>query len=438
MNNVTESKLAGPDEYGTIPRLDWKTISLASIGGGLEFYDFIVYGTFAQYIARVFFPSDDPGISLIKTFAVFAVGYLARPLGGVVISHIGDRFGRRRAFLLSLVVMTAATLSMAAMPGFATIGIAAPIGFITLRFIQGCCVGGELPGAVTYVVETAPHRAGLACGVMFFCVNTGAFLATVVSSTLHAYLSAPEMEGYGWRIGFAIGGVLGVVGFFLRSSLHETTAFKALGEKRAARLPAVEVLRSHWLPILVGIGIVSVNQALIAILNVALTPYLTTVAGYDARTATMAVSYTFGLLSLGIVVTGFASDFIPRRWILQIGTFLVMVLSYPLYRALLGHSADIFVLLTAAALACALVAGTFGTIAAELFPTRLRFSGLAIAYNLAALVGGFAPLVTSWIVEASGDKAAPGIFLSIVAGVGFISALSLKWLQPPGQAAIER
>lgn len=438
MNNLTESKLAGPDEYGTFSRSEWKTISLASIGGGLEFYDFIVYGTFAQYIARVFFPGDDPGVSLVKTFAIFAVGYLARPLGGVVISHIGDRFGRRRAFLLSLVVMTAATLSMAAMPGFATIGIAAPIGFIATRFIQGCCVGGELPGAVTYVVETAPRRAGLACGVMFFCVNTGAFLATVVSSILHACLSAPEMEGYGWRIGFAIGGVLGVVGFVLRSSLHETAVFKALGEKRAARLPAVEVLRSHWLTILVGIGIVGVNQALIAILNVALTPYLTTVAGYDARTATMAVSYTFGLLSLGIVAIGFASDFMPRRWILQTGTFLVMVLSYPLYRALVGHSADIFVLLTAAALVCALVAGTFGTIAAELFPTRLRFSGLAIAYNLAALVGGFAPLVTSWIVEASGDKAAPGIFLSIVAGVGFISALSLKRLQPLGHAAIER
>ncbi len=439
MNAATENKLAGPDDHWLVPRLDWKTISLASIGGGLEFYDFIIYGTFAQYIARVFFPGDDPGISMAKTFAVFAVGYLSRPLGGVVISHIGDRFGRRRAFLLSLLIMTMATIAMAVMPGFATIGLAAPICFIMLRFIQGCCVGGELPGAITYVVETAPHRAGLACGIMFFCVNTGAFIATFVSSTLHSYLSVPDMEGYGWRIGFAIGGVLGVIGFFLRSNLHETAVFKALGQAKAARLPAMEVLRSHWVAILIGIGFVSVNQAFITTLNVAMTPYLTNVAGYDVRTATVVVSYAVGLLSLGIVATGFASDFVPRRWILQAGTFLLMILSYPLYRALSTHSANVFLLFTMVALVCALVSGTFGTVAAELFPTRLRFSGLAIAYNLAAaLLGGFAPLVTSGLVAVSGDKSAPGAFLAIVAGIGFLSALSLKWLQRPGQTAIER
>jgi len=416
------------------PRLDWKTISLASIGGGLEFYDFIVYGVFAQYIAKAFFPAEDPAVSLVNTFAVFAIGYLSRPIGGVFISHIGDKFGRRRAFLLSLITMTAATIAMAVTPTYGSIGLSATILFIALRFLQGCCVGGELPGAITYVVETAPLRAGFACGIMFFCVNTGSFIAVFVSSTLHACLSVDAMQSYGWRIGFAVGGVLGVLGFLLRSRLQESELFKTLGEKRAGRIPALEVIKSHWASILLGVGVVGINQALIAVLNVGMTPYLSGVAGYDVKTATSVISYAVGLLSFGIVAVGFASDLITRRGILQLGTFLVMVASYPLYQAILGHAVNIYVLFTMAVLVCALVSGTFGAIAAELFPTRLRFSGLAISYNLAAaLVGGFTPLITSWLVVTSGNRAAPGIYLSILAALGFVSALLLKRLRPSDQ-----
>jgi len=442
MQGLVEGTAIGSNEAESrrfFPRLDWKTISLASIGGGLEFYDFIVYGVFAQYIAKAFFPAEDPAVSLVNTFAVFAIGYLSRPIGGIFISHIGDRFGRRRAFLLSLIAMTAATMAMATMPTHGSIGLSATIIFIALRFIQGCCVGGELPGAITYVVETAPRRAGLACGIMFFCVNTGSFIAVFVSSMLHSYLSPDDMQSYGWRVGFAVGGVLGVIGFLLRSRLQESELFKTLGEKRAARLPALEVIKSHWVPILLGVGVVGINQAFIAILNVGMTPYLSRVAGYDVKSATSVISYAVGLLSFGIVAVGFASDFLPRRRILQLGTFLLMVGSYPLYQAILGQTVNLYLLFTVAVLVCALVTGTFGAVAAELFPTRLRFSGLAISYNLAAaLVGGFTPLVTSWIVATSGDKAAPGIYLSIVAALGFVSALLLKRYSPSDEARLDR
>ena len=149
------------------------------------------------------------------------------------------------------------------------------------------------------------------------------------------------------------------------------------------------------------------------------------------------VSYAVGLLSLGIIATGFISDFMPRRWILQTGTMMVMLGSYPLYTALLSRSVNPFALFTMVAVACALVSGTFSTIAAELFPTRLRFTGLAISYNLASIVGGFGPLVTSWSIGVTGDKAAPGAFVALVGAVGLMAALSLRRLQAPGSAGIK-
>lgn len=171
------------------PLINWRTTILASLGGALEFHDFIVHGIFAPYIAAAFFPASDPPTFLMRAFAAFAVGCLPRPVGGIVPSHFGDRFGRRRIFLFSLLLMTAATVGMALMPGCRPLGIAATAGFVFLRFVQGFCVGGELPGAITYVVEAAPRRAGLACGVVFFFVNTGVFLASSVSTGLHAALS---------------------------------------------------------------------------------------------------------------------------------------------------------------------------------------------------------------------------------------------------------
>lgn len=409
--------------------LDWKTISLASIGGGLEFYDFIAYGIFAPYIAKAFFPASDPATSLVAAFAAFAVGYVSRPLGGLVFSHIGDRLGRRKSFMVSLVLMTAATFAMALMPSNATIGVTATILFVLMRFIQGCCLGGELPGAIAYVVETAPKRAGLACGVMFFCVNTGIFVATSLSSLLHALLTADQMAAYGWRIGFLVGAVLGVLGYLLRTNLRESAFFKAIGEAHVARVPALEVLRSHLSPVLIAICIISINQALIAMLNVSMVPFLIQAAGYDAKVATLAVNIAVGVLSVGIVVVGFASDFLSRPAIYVVGTLLVALASYPLYLAILSHSFDIIVLFLAVATVIALVSGTFSTISAELFPTRLRFTGLAISYNIAAaLIGGFTPLVSAWLVARSGDKASPAIFLAFLAVVGLIAALAVRRL----------
>ncbi len=198
---------AVPTPRRGLDRAGLRVVLIASLGGALEFYDFIVFGTFAAYISRAFFPASDPLVSLLSTFAVFAVGYLSRPLGGLLFGWRGDRAGRRESFMLSLATMSLATIAMGLLPGYASIGAWASAGFVLLRVVQGFCLGGELPGAITYAVEVVPVRhATLACGVVFGCVSAGVLLATGVSALLHAILPAELMEGWGWRIAFLIGG----------------------------------------------------------------------------------------------------------------------------------------------------------------------------------------------------------------------------------------
>ncbi len=162
-----------PHSARSLTRLQWRVIALASLGGSLEYHDFIIYSIFARYIARQFFPTNDPFVSLILSFSVLALGFLARPLGGIVLSGLGDRFGRRPVFLASLFFTTAATILIGLLPSYQTWGLAAPLLLVTLRLVQGICLGGELPGALTYAVEAAPERSGLACGFIILCVNTG-------------------------------------------------------------------------------------------------------------------------------------------------------------------------------------------------------------------------------------------------------------------------
>ena len=226
-----------------VQRSQWRVIILSSLGGALEFYDFVIYSMFAQYIGAAFFPASNQLNSLIYSFSVFAVGYFARPLGGIVFSHFGDKYGRRRVFIVSILSMSLATICMGLLPTQASLGTSAAVLMVLLRLVQGFSLGGELPGAITFVVETAPRMAGFAAGFIFFCVNSGVALASALSLVVHELLAEPQIAAWGWRIGFLFGGLLGLVSFWLRLSLHETPEFQLL-RQNAAKRPFVELLRS--------------------------------------------------------------------------------------------------------------------------------------------------------------------------------------------------
>src|SRR5215471_16823070 len=232
---VTDTHVRSDRPEG-ITAAGWRIVLLASLGGTLEFYDFVIFGIFAKDIADAIFPNPTPLISLMVSFAAFAAGYLARPIGGIILSHFADRYGRRRVFLVSIFVMSGATLGMGLVPSFASWGAASSILLVTLRLVQGFCLGGELPGALTYVVETAPRHAPFVCGVVFCCVTMGVAAATGVSLAVRTWLPADLVPMLGWRLSFILGGLGGFLSFILRRSLEESPEFARM-KALAARQP---------------------------------------------------------------------------------------------------------------------------------------------------------------------------------------------------------
>jgi MFS transporter, MHS family, proline/betaine transporter len=420
MDRATTTTTASPG----IQRSQWRVIILSSLGGALEFYDFVIYSMFAQYIGAAFFPASNQLNSLIYSFSVFAVGYFARPIGGIVFSHFGDKYGRRRVFIISILSMSIATIGMGLLPTQASIGTSAAVLMVLLRLIQGFSLGGELPGAITFVVETAPRTAGFAAGFIFFCVNSGVALASGLSLVVHEVLAEPQIAQWGWRIGFLFGGLMGLVSFWLRLSLHETPEFELL-RKSAAKRPFVELMRSHPAQVVVGIASMIATAGFNGLLF-AMPAFLPRVMGYSAVEAIQAQNICLIILSFGLLATAWLGDRIPRRWILGTGGLVMMALSIPFFTAAANHSVGLFILFAGAGLAASLVNGPMCGVAADLFPTRIRFSGVAISFNLAfSIFSGIAPLAATLLVKLADSPAGPGYYMSFCGLLTFVGSLFL-------------
>jgi MFS transporter, MHS family, proline/betaine transporter len=399
-------------------RSAWRMILLASLGGTLEYYDFVIFGIFAAQIGRAVFPSQDPLVSLMVTFTTFAIGYLARPLGGLVLGRLGDKFGRRGVFLASIFVTSAATLGIGIVPTYATWGITASIIVVLLRLTQGFCLGGELPGAITYVVESAPRLAPFVCSVVFGCVTLGVALGTTIALIVGNILTPAEAAVYGWRIAFVVGGVLGLASFWLRRSFEESPEFMELKRLAAAsKEPLGELMRTHPAQIFVGIAAQAVTAVFAGLFFAYMPAYLTAVSQYDPSTAVFAQTYGVVLHAALIVYVGWLATRYPPYLLLRIGAVILALGAYPFYAALNGHGLNIIVLMTIAALAGAFVNGTFAFITADLFPTRIRFSGVAVVQNVSQTAfGGTAPLVATALVRSLQSPVAPALVV-IACGV---------------------
>lgn len=397
-----------------IQRSQWRVIILSSLGGALEFYDFVIYSMFAQYIGSAFFPAGNKLDSLMYSFSVFAVGYLARPLGGLVFSHFGDKYGRRRVFIVSILAMSSATICMGLLPTRAAIGPAASVAMICLRLIQGFSLGGELPGAITFVVETAPRTAGFAAGFIFFCVNSGVALASGLSLVVHELLAEPQISAWGWRIGFLFGGFLGLVSFWLRLSLEETPEFQLM-RKSAAKRPFLELVRSHPAPVFIGISSMVATAGFNGLLF-AMPAFLPRVMGYSAVEAIQAQNVCLVVLSFGLLTAAWLGDRIPRRWILGTGALALLLLSVPFFSTAASHGLGILGLFAWAGVAASLVNGPMSGVVADLFPTRIRFSGVAISFNLAfSIFSGIAPLAATVLVARTGSPLGPAYYMCFCA-----------------------
>lgn len=413
----------------------WRIVLLASLGGTLEFYDFVIFGVFARDIAQAVFPANDPIVSLILSFATFAVGYLARPIGGIFLSHYGDRYGRRAVFLWSVFIMSGATLGMGLVPTYASWGVGASILMVTLRLIQGFCLGGELPGALTYVVETAPRIAPFVCGVVFACVTMGVAAATGVSLSVRTYLDPALIPTYGWRIAFILGGLGGVLSFVLRRSLEESPEFERM-RSLAARQPFRELLKTHFPQVAVGCALLAGTGCFNGLFFSHLPAYLSAVLKYDPREAIL--SQTVGVIasSLAILATGWLGDRIPPRYLLRAGVGLLLVFAFSFYSALEMRSMNLTLICVLGGVAAGLTNGSFAVLLTDLFPTRVRFTGVALVFNVSfTIFSGTAPLIATSLISETGRATSPAYMMMASAAIALIGSI---WIDRLGGNVIVR
>ncbi|GJH29357.1 MFS transporter [Caballeronia novacaledonica] len=410
---------------GTRVASKWKTVILASLGGSLEIYDFIIYGVFAKEISALFFPSADPVVALISAFGIFAIGYVSRPLGGILLGSLGDRHGRRAIFIVSLLAMSGATVGIGLIPSYAAIGIWAPILLIIMRLIQGFFLAGELACSITYVVEEIPKRASLVSGMVIFCLNSGVLVATLVSLTLHASMSPTDLGIYGWRIAFIFGGFLGLISYFLRRSLEESSEYRNM-RGHVAKRPFRTVLREYPTQVVAGIASTAIVNVSNTLLFVVLPSYLSGVLRYPGAQVSLGQNIGIAVMSVSLIAFAWLGSKVSPRTIHRLGSLVIVATSFFFYQKLVAHDINLILAFVWIGLIGGTINGTYSFLLADLFPTSVRFSGIAVTLNAATVIfTGITPLIVTNAIHLSGYLAAPGLYLSCAGAISLIVGLLL-------------
>lgn len=424
-----------PSGRGLSPR----GVMVASVvGNTLEFYDFLVYGTIAALVFPVlFFPdAGDPAIGVLLSLSTFAVGFFARPVGAAVFGHLGDRIGRRRALMATLVIMGVATILIGCLPVHGTVGIVAPVLLVLLRLVQGFAVGGEWGGAVLMVSENGdPKHAGrgtsfVQLGSPFgLLLANGAVLLTVTATTDEQFLA------WGWRLPFIASAILLVVGIYIRLRLEETPAFKELEAAGAvAKVPVADVFRQQWRALLLGMGATAVVFSGYYVFTIVSVTYLREIS---ADSSVVLIGLVVGsALSIPVILfTGRLSDRIGRRPIYFVGAAATAVWGFVFFPLLdTGSPAVIVAAVSVGILTWAIMYGAQGAFLPELFPQNLRYTGSSLAFQLTSALGGLVPVVCVALLAAFDTTLAIGVFVLLTAVLSFVAA----WLAPetaPGKAA---
>ncbi|MGY2439416.1 MFS transporter [Pseudomonas sp. SDO52101_S400] len=427
------SSLAQPDQPARpLTRNDYKTLSLSALGGALEFYDFIIFVFFATVVGKLFFPADMPEwLRLMQTFGIFAAGYLARPLGGIVMAHFGDLLGRKKMFTLSIFMMAVPTLIMGLLPTYAQIGMWAPILLLLMRVIQGAAIGGEVPGAWVFVSEHVPGKhVGYACGTLTSGLTAGILLGSLVATAINSIYTPVEVSDYAWRIPFLLGGVFGLFSVYLRRWLHETPVFAELQQRKALaeEVPLRAVLRDHRGAIAVSMLLTWLLSAGIVVVILMTPTVLQTVYHFSPTTALQSNSLAIVFLSLGCIISGALADRFGAGRVFVFGCLGLLISSWTFYHSLADHPNWLFPLY---ALTGFLV-GTIGAVPyvmVKAFPPVVRFSGLSFSYNVAyAIFGGLTPMVVSLLLKES--AMGPAYYVAVLCGMGILVG---AWLWSKGR-----
>ena len=409
---------------------------LSLVGASVEWFDFFLFGTAAALVfPRLFFPDGtDPVLALLSSFAVLGVGFLARPLGGIVWGHFGDKLGRKTAFLTALMTMAVASVLIGLLPTYAAIGIAAPILLTVLRFTQGLAVGGQWGGAVLLATEFAPkHKRGFYGSFAQIGVPIGVLLGVVAFFILGQTMDPAQFDSYGWRIPFIASVLLVGVAIYAKNKLEDTPAFVHLQQLAAEnpdlvpqRSPVVEVLRDHWGRILLAGGAFTVVNTTFYIYITFMLSYAKTI---DVTTGTMLAAIAIAAVVMIPALAGWAalSDRIGRRKLYIAGSVATGLWAFPLFWLVdMGTVLPITVALTVALVALSMMYGPLAAFFSEMFTAKLRYSGASLGYQLGALLGGaIAPLLSVYLLDVTGGTAAISIYIIIVSLIAVACTIAL-------------
>jgi MHS family proline/betaine transporter-like MFS transporter len=407
-------------------KLPWKIVFCGFIGNVLEAYDFLLFGIFAGIIAKTFMPPSDN--DLLMTLAIFASGFVMRPIGGLVMGSIGDHFGRKKALYLSAALMSLSTIFMGSLPSYEYWGILSTILLILCRLLQGFSVGGEYSGALIFVIEHTPKKhAALAGSLITTSSFFGAFLATGV-----AYLvTRPFMPEWGWRVAFWLGIFMGILSFYIRLKLLDTPHFLAfLKDKSKETLSLSKMVRTYAPNLLATIGIGALNGLLGYTFFTYLNIYFKNVLNIPA---TLALQYnTFGLIVflLSLPIIGWIADKLSPLRVMTIGAACVFLFAFPFY-ILLNAAQPLYVMMIILVfgLSSSAFIGPSNAVMNDLFPVAVRYRGVSIGFNLGMTIfGGTAPAINTYLIGNTGSLTAPSLYIVLCGLIGFVATLKAKKL----------
>jgi metabolite-proton symporter len=408
-----------------------KVLFATLIGSTIEFYDFFLYGTVASLVFnKLFFPNNDPFISLLLAYASFGVTFFVRPLGGLIFSHMGDKFGRKNTLVFSLVLMGLSTVCIGLLPTYSTIGIMAPILLVTLRLIQGAALGGEWGGAVLLAVESSPlDKRGFFGSFPAMGIPLGMLLGTL-SISLMSLLPEQQFLSWGWRIPFLLSALLVVIGLWIRMGLEETSAFKEEKEKgNVVKIPLFEILRNHWKAVLISLGAKCVEVGPFYIFTTFFIGYATEI-GFTRTTTLNVITIASLVTTICIPLMGILSDKIGRKRVFLLGTSALAAFSFP-YFYLLSLKSVFWVYaisIFALGILWSSIASIICTMFSEMFNTNVSYTGITLGYQSgSALFGGTAPIIATYLLNAYNNSWIPlAIFVFLLCIVSFISVSLLR------------
>ncbi|GAB3630171.1 MFS transporter [Pandoraea terrae] len=411
------------------PHSPWREICAASIGNALEFYDLLIYGYFAIVISKLFFPSHDATTSLLLSVGTFGISFVTRPLGSIVLGSYADRAGRKASLTVSISLMMLGTAMIVFAPTYEQLGLASPLIIIVARMLQGFSTGGEFGASTAFMVEHAdPKRRGFFASWQMSTQGLATVLAAGVAALLSALLSLDQLNAWGWRVAFAVGLLIGPVGLYIRRNIDETADFKKLGTAQKQKSPLREVFVRNRRNLLLGAGVVAAATAFNYVHKVYMPTYAVKQLHIAATFSFLGAVVTGAIETVAAPVVGAMSDRFGRLRVMLWALLLVGTTTYPLF-VLLNRFPTVGALFAVQTVVGLLITASLAPVPAllaDIFPTSTRGTGLALSYNFSVtLFGGFAPLIVTWLIDATHSKLAPSFYVMATATLSVAAVVAL-------------